>query len=232
MGTISLPTLLRGEPAPILAGLQAATWPRTIGSVITIVLGAGLYGAAMGCWRAPEQALFVAIKFPLIILLTSFGNALINAMLAPLLGLNVSLKQSFLAVLMSFTIAAAILGAFSPIAAFVIYNAPPLSNDLQRTTFSYSFIQLMHVGVIAFAGIAGNARLLHLLRHLSPSKAVAGRVLFAWLAINLLLGSQLSWNLRPFIGSPGLPVQFLRPDAFKGNFFETVFSSFQRVLSD
>ena len=90
----------------------------------------------------------------------------------------------------------------------------------------------MHVGVIAFAGITGNARLLHLLRHLSPSKAVAARVLFAWLAINLLLGTQLSWNLRPFIGSPGLPVEFLRADAFKGNFFETVFSSFQRVLSD
>ena len=89
----------------------------------------------MGCWRAPEQALFVAIKFPLIILLTSLGNAFINAMLAPLLGLNVSLKQSFLAVLMSFTIAAAILGAFSPIAAFVIYNAPPLSSDFQRRPF-------------------------------------------------------------------------------------------------
>ena len=50
-------------------------------------------------------------------------------------------------------------------------------------------------------------------------------VLFAWLAGNLLLGSQLSWILRPFIGSPGLPVEFVRPTALKGNFYETVFRS-------
>ena len=47
-----------------------------------IVAGAGAYGAAMGWWRDPSQALFVAVKFPLIILLTAAGNALLNAMLA------------------------------------------------------------------------------------------------------------------------------------------------------
>jgi LmbE family N-acetylglucosaminyl deacetylase len=41
---------------------------------------------------------------------------------------------------------------------------------------------------------------------------VAWRVISAWLAANLFLGSQLSWILRPFIGSPGLPVEFLRHD--------------------
>jgi len=54
---------------------------------------------------------------------------------------------------------------------------------------------------------------------------VAGRVLLAWLVGNLFLGSQLSWMLRPFIGSPGLRVEFLRSDAFSGNFYEAVFRS-------
>ena len=71
--------------------------------------GAGLYGAAMGWWRDPQQALYVAVKFPLIILLTTPGNALLNAMLAPLLGLNIPLRQSCSAILMSFTVTAAIL---------------------------------------------------------------------------------------------------------------------------
>ena len=62
-------------------------------------------------WRAPLQALYTAIKFPLIILLTTLGNGLLNAMLAPLLGVNLGLRQTLLAVFMSFTIAAAILGA-------------------------------------------------------------------------------------------------------------------------
>src|SRR5262249_7836898 len=157
---------------------------------------------------------FVAIKFPLIILLTTIGNALLNAMLAPLLGLNLGLRQSFLAILMSFTIASAILGSFSPIAAFAIWNAPSLSVDANVSAGTYAVIQLMHVLVIAFAGIVANLRLVQLLQQLSGSVAIARRVLFAWLAGNLFLGSQLSWICRPFIGSPGLKVQFLRDNAF------------------
>jgi hypothetical protein len=185
----------------------------------------------MGWWRAPLAGLFVAMKFPLIILLTAVGNALLNAMLAPLLGLNIRLRQSFLSNLTSFTILSAILGAFSPLAAFLVWNAPPLGQDVARAGTTYSTIQLTHVAVIAFAGVAANLRLVQLLRELSGSPVVARRVLLAWLAGNLFLGSQLTWILRPFIGSPDLPVEFLRPAAFHGNFYETVFASLAHLLN-
>lgn len=90
---------------------------------------------------------------------------------------------------------------------------------------------LGHVLVIAFAGMAGNLRLAQLLHRVSGSGTVSRRVLLAWLAGNFLLGSQLSWILRPFIGSPGLPVAFLRPDAFNGNFYETVFRAGSHLIS-
>jgi len=192
--------------------------------VAVIVAGAGGYGAAMGWWRDPMQALYVGIKFPLILLLTTLGNALLNAMLAPLLGLNLTLRQSLLAVLMSFAITSAILGAFSPLLAFVVWNAPVMLPDV-KSTLPYALIKLTHVIVIAFAGVAGNVRLFQLLTQLGGSKAVAKRVLLAWLAVNLLLGSQLTWIARPFIGAPQLPVAFLREGAFKGNFYENVFST-------
>jgi hypothetical protein len=185
------------------------------------MVGAGLYGAAMGWWRDPLQALFVAIKLPLILLLTAVGNALLNAMLAPLLGLNITLRQSLAAVLMSFAIVSAILGAFSPLIAFVVWNAPPMSPDV-KSSLTYGFIKLSHVVVIAFAGIVGNARLFQLLAQLGRSRAVGRRVLFAWLSVNLFLGSQLTWICRPLIGSPQLPVAFFREGAFKSNFFEDV----------
>src|SRR5712671_1561436 len=120
-------TLLRGEAETISAWSECWNTRRFVLHGAVIALGAGFYGAAMGWWRDPQQALYVAIKFPLIILLTTLGNALLNGMLAPLLGLNISLRQSFLAVLFSFTIASAILGSFSPLAAFLVWNAPPLS---------------------------------------------------------------------------------------------------------
>src|SRR4051794_4255057 len=172
--------LLRGEAAPISAWTERWSLGRLAVCGAVIMLGAGFYGAAMGCWRAPQQGLYVAIKFPLIILLTTFGNTLLNAMLAPLLGLNINLRQSFLAVLFSLTIASAILGSFSPLVAFLVWNAPPLSaSTSELSSGTYSFIQLTHVGVIAFAGLTANLRLAQLLKHLSGNSTVARRVLLA-----------------------------------------------------
>jgi hypothetical protein len=224
--------LLRGE-AELLHGWLHSGGLRVTRDLAVIVIGTGCYGAAMGWWRAPEQALYVALKFPLIILLTTLGNALLNAMLAPLLGLNLTVRQSLQAVLLSFTIAAAILGAFAPLAAFLVWNAPPLVPGASRS-LAYLGIKLVHVGVIAFAGVVGNARLFQLLTRLAHGdRHIARRVLVAWLLGNLFLGSQLSWILRPFIGAPNLPVQFLRPDiAFQGNFFENVWHTIISFCTD
>lgn len=197
-----------------------------------ILLGAGLYGAAMGWWRAPLAGLYVAIKFPQIILLTTIGNAMLNAMLAPLLGLQASFRQSFLAILMSFAIASAILGAFSPLVGFLVWSAPPMTADGAQSIGTYSFIQVTHVVVIAFAGIVANCRLVQLLQELSGNLATARRVLISWLASNLFLGGQICWIMRPFIGAPNLPVEFLRPTAFEGNFYETLFRGLRRLVID
>jgi len=221
--------LLRGEPERIAAWTGQWRVRRLALHVAVIIVGAGLYGAAMGWWRDPQQALYTALKFPFIILLTTAANALLNAMLAPLLGLNIPFRQSFSAILMSFVIAAAILGAFSPLMAFLVWNAPPMSSATPSES-TYNFIKLTQVAVIAFAGITGNVRLFQLLSRLSGRRAVASRVLFAWLAGNLFLGSQLSWILRPFIGSPSLPVEFFRATALHGNFYENVFHSLLQIL--
>jgi hypothetical protein len=226
-----VPVLLRGEIVPIQGWMREWSVTRLMFHVLVIIGGTAAFGAAIGCWRAPMQAVFTGAKFPLILLLTAFGNGLLNAMLAPLLGVNITTRQSLLAVLMSFTIAAAILGAFSPLMFFLVWNAPALTaaNESARTT--HSMILLALVAMLALAGIAGNFRLLELLRSLSGDARGARRTLIAWLAGNLLLGSQLSWILRPFVGSPSLPVEFLRAEAFHGNFFESVFRTIRHLIS-
>jgi hypothetical protein len=226
----SVGTLLRGDVAALTAWTADWRVSQVARDVILIVLGAGLFGAALGCWRDPWQALFAGLKLPLILLLTTTGNALLNAMLAPLLGLRIAFRQSFLAILASFALAATILGAFSPLAAFVIWNAPSLAAGADNFT-THAAILLLLVAVIAFAGIAANLRLLQLLRSLAGDGGASWRVLLAWLGVNLFLGSQLSWILRPFIGSPNLPVEFLRNDAFDGNFYEAVFRSAVRLFN-
>jgi hypothetical protein len=229
MHPAEISTLLRGDSRIISAWVKTWNAWRFALQIMVIVLGAGFYGAAMGWWRDPQQALYVAIKFPLIILLTTLGNALINGMLAPLLGLNIPFRQSLSAIVMSFTIAAAILGAFSPLIIFMVLNAPDMAAK-SLSVSTYNFILLAHVSVIALAGVTGNVRLFQLLAKLGGGRTVALRVQFTWLAGNLFLGSQLSWILRPFIGSPTLPVEFIRPTAFHGNFFEAVLHSLRQIF--
>ena len=225
-----LPVLLRGEPQIISTWVRGRTGARMSLYVVVILIGAGAYGGAVGSWRAPEQALYTAIKFPLVILLTSLGNSLLNGMLAPLLGLNIGFRQCLLVIFMSFTIAAAILGSFSPLILYMVWNTPPAATATSADAAAYGFMQLATVGVIAFAGVMANIRLLPSLRELSGSRAVAFRVLFAWLVGNLLLGSQIVWVLRPFIGNPATSVEFLTKNTFEGNFFEAVFHDLSRLI--
>src|SRR5215213_3425633 len=122
-----IPTLLRGEPQPIQLWIAHWSAARLCLYVAVIVAGTASFGLAVGAWRDPAQGIYTAIKFPLIVLLTAAGNGLLNGMLAPLLGTNISFRQSLLAVFMSFTIAAAVLGACSPLVYFMIWNAPPFA---------------------------------------------------------------------------------------------------------
>jgi hypothetical protein len=184
----------------------------------------------MGSWRHPLQSFYTGLKLPLVVLLTTFGNALLNGMLAPLLGMNIGLRQSFMAVLMSFAIASIILGAFMPIVLFLVWNTTSSSVTSGAAFAAYGFMQLTHVALISFAGTLGNVRLMPLLDRLSSNVRVVRRVLFAWLAGNLFLGSQICWVLRPFVGRPDMPVEFLGARPFEGSLYETVFNVLRDLI--
>lgn len=219
--------LCGAEPAGLREALAAeGSW--LLFALLVIVAGSGAYGATIGLGRAPLQAAFTAVKFPLLILLTTAGNALLNGMLAQLLGLGISFQQSTLAIVTSFAVASLVLAALVPVTLFLWWSAPPFASA--QAVLAHNATLVAHVAIIALAGATGNAALLRLLAALSGSRARAGRILAAWLAGNLLLGSQLSWIMRPFIGSPALPIEFLRADALRGNFFEATWRAVANLL--
>jgi len=226
----SVASFLRAETPCIRGWIVSRTTGLTGFCIAAIVVGAGSYGAAIGSWREPLQSLFTGIKLPLAILLTTMGNGLINGMLAPLLGLNVTLRQSLVLVLSGFAVTALILGGLSPVALFLVWNTPPLNGTTQLSSPEYGFLQLMLALFVAAAGVMGCARLWPLLREWSGSARVGGRVLCAWLATNLFLGSQVCWVLRPYIWDPTGPVRFIGREYFRGSLFETVFEAFLRLV--
>lgn len=194
-----------------------------------IAVGCAIYGGVMGLWREPAQGVYTAVKMPLLIFLTCGGNALLNGMLAQVLGSGLGFRQTSLAILMSFTTASVILAALSPVVFFIYLNTAPPVVALKLAP-SHSIMILCDVIFIGYAGIVGNQRLLGLLVARCGERQLARRVFWSWLAGNLLLGAQISWILRPFIGSPLLPVQFLRDNPLHGNFFETVFNTVMNIL--
>lgn len=221
--------LLRGEAdllerwTRLRSAKQVALW------IAVIVVGCGFYGASMGSWRSPLQSFYSGMKLPLVVLGTAFGNGLINGMLAPLLGLKLGVRQSLAAVLMSFTIASVILFGFAPLVLFLIWNMPAMPPDLRLNSPQYSLVLLVEVAGIAIAGIASVLRLAELLRRLSGSPTVTTKVLFAWLCLNLLLGAQLSWILRPFVSLPDTAVGFLMEHPFQGNFYEAIITALRAL---
>ncbi len=225
-----------GERLRLLCSAEPEGLRRALGSegswfvfsVVVIVAGSGAYGATIGLGRAPLQAACTALKFPLLILLTTAGNALLNGMLAQLLGLGISFRQSALAIGTSFALASAVLATLTPVTLFLWWSMPPFSSA--QAIVAHNATLVVHVALIGLAGATGNAALFRLLAALSGSRARAGKILAAWLAGNLLLGSQLSWIMRPFIGSPALPVEFFRADALRGNFYEATWRAVANLL--
>lgn len=58
---------------------------------------------------------------------------------------------------------------------------------------------------------------------------LARRVFFTWTIVFAVVGAQMGWVLRPFIGSPGMPFELFR--ARESNFFEAFFRHLGNLFS-
>jgi hypothetical protein len=141
-------------------------------------------------------------------------------MLAQVLGSGLTFRQTLLACLMSFTTFALVVGSLSPLVFFMVLNTPA-PTDAGAAQWHAIFL-LANTSIVAYAGVVANYKMLSVLDEMTGDRRVALKVLMAWLAGNLFVGAQLSWNLRPFFGNPSLGVQFLRDEPFRGNFYQDV----------
>jgi hypothetical protein len=214
---------------PAADWLDAISTKRAGAVAVIAVAGLMVYGFSIGYWRSPLMGVYVAIKLPLLIIFTLAGNGLLNGLLGLLLGTGLGFRQSLFALLSSFALAALILGSLAPVTWLLAVNAP--APDSPGAVMAHSAYLLTHTLLIAFAGITANLHLHAMLGNKAPTKAAATITLLAWLGGNAFLGAQFSWILRPFFGSPSLPVAFLREDPMRGNFYESVWRSLDHATS-
>lgn len=200
---------------------SASTDPGWLRLLATLVVNAALYGAVLGVWQGARLALYAAIKLPLLLLLTALLTAAFNLLLGRLLGLTVAVRETARLAIACLARAAALLGALAPVAALFALSAPPPGFAARST---HNLLYLLHTGLVGAAGLTAVVLLRRRLGAIASTPRVARLVLCGWLASFALVGSEVAWALRPFVGSVYLPIAFVRRDALDGNVFEFVWT--------
>ena len=95
------------------------------------------------------------------------------------------------------------------------------------TIKNYSLVKLVHVLVWTISGIAALRFFGKMVRKLDASLAKNGQLMFFWMMTFGLVGAQMGWMLRPFIGDPDEPFRIFRN--FGGNILIDVFRSLRRL---
>jgi hypothetical protein len=157
--------------------------------LVTIALGAAVFGVATGSYRGGLQILAAGVKFPLIELIMA-------AICAPALGaLNAAvhgktdLRRDFVLILSSFALTSLVMAALAP----VMLLARCYSMGYHRTA-------IIMFGACAVAGVAGVSLLLKgLTGGTEKDRRIVGVVLAA---VAIIAGSQVAWFFRPYIGRP------------------------------
>lgn len=183
------------------------------------IAGSACLGLALGgSSGSVALAVFAAVKVPLLLAATTLlclpSFFVVNTVLG--------LRDDFLAACRGLLAAQAMLGlglgALSPAVVW-----------LSLSVFDPYALTLLDAGMFALASWAAQQVLR---RHYEPliRRDVRHRLaLRGWLVLYAFAGVQLAWVLRPFRGTAGFAVQFLRPEAFEQNAYVVLLEHFARL---
>jgi hypothetical protein len=191
---------------------------------LLMVVSAALYGTVLGWWHGPRLASYVAVKLPLVLLLTSTFTMLFAWVAARAVGLTLRFAQVGALTFLGLATASVLLASVTPIAWLFTATAVPPPSPAART--AHNVLYLTHTVLVGMAGLAGTRNLWRALRATRAPLPAVLTTYVTWLLAYALVGGEVAWMLRPFVGSvsPDFPVVFLRDDALRGNVYEFMFS--------
>ncbi len=178
---------------------------------LVVLLAGPVYGAFMGSFalRSAERlpmVLYAAAKVPLLIFVTTAVCLPGYFVLSTVLGLRADFGRALRSVLAGqagLTVALASLG--------------PLTRFAYVSGLDHRRALLFNAAMFAVATVVGQVVMLRWYRPLLRQPERGGRhraMLWAWLVMYAFVGVQMGWMLRPFVGSPGMPVAFFRDEPF------------------
>jgi hypothetical protein len=247
-GETTQPELLREGTIDVQAG----------GMAVMIVLLGVIYGLCMGSYALLKelpanlatdyprhmQLIATTVKVPALFYLTLLVTFPSLYVFNALVGSRLTLVSVLRLLIASLAVNLAVLASLGPIVLF-----------FSLTTTSYPFIVLLNVAAFSLTGILGLAFLLQTMHRLTGPVAVPApeppkdadqqspldlptgqslarstRLVFkCWILLFGVVGAQMGWVLRPFIGAPGLEFEWFRDR--HSNFFLAVLHTLGNLLA-
>jgi hypothetical protein len=166
------------------------------------------YGAMMGvfggvCGERLWQVFYSALKVPLLLVVTFFIGLPSFFVLNTLLGLR-----------RDFVEAARALVATQAGLAVVLASLAPFTLLWYASSADYLAALRFNGLMFAAASFTGQWLLRQYYEPLIRRNRRHRWMLWAWLATYVFVAIQLAWVLRPFVGAPNSPVQFIRPESW------------------
>ena len=187
-----------------------------IKQVLFIFLFSFLYGVVMGSYNGLLQSFVTGIKVPCLILLSLLICFPALYVIQYMIGSTMTIYQMTNIIFSGFIVFTTIALSFAPIVIFFMI-----------TSNNYAFLKLLHVAIFTFSGIFAVKTIIDGLTFSCEKKNIypkLGMKIFKiWVVILAFVSSQLSWNLRPFVGSRDLPFELFRKR--ESNFYVAVIQS-------
>ncbi len=174
-----------------------------------------VYGGIVGSYGGGWQIASSAIKLPALYLITLSICVPTLYFFDILFGSKLNFKQYVTMALTSVAVISVLLFSFAPVVLFFLisvrdYKFFLLLNVVVMVLTGCVGVRLFYKGMVDMAGPDGFEQKLRL------------KLLQGWVVLYGLVGSQLGWTLRPFVGSSDRAFQIFRPE-IEGNFYSQVF---------
>lgn len=186
-------------------------------ALLTLMVAAIAFGAAVGAWRGGRQILFAAMKMPVGIVGTLALAAPAFYALAAVFGRAWPLRS----------VLSLVLSAGARFALVLLAMTPPLWLTINFGA-PYEIIKLTATLVYGLAGLAGLEVLVRGLGDGPGSKTTIS----LFVGVFLLIGAQNAWVLRPYLGTPGQTEVHLFTREREGGLVVQLYRTIQQLAGD
>jgi len=202
---------------------------KAIGQMALVALACFMiYGFVMGTYNHfPRQSISSMIKLPVVFLISLLVCLLPLYLIGILLNLRLYFRQIAGLFIMGVCATSLVAVCMAPITAFCLFTV--------KSTMRYNMIMMVNVIVLGIAGFVGVAYVLRGSRFMAKKREQetgmpmkSRRVLWLWMLVYALVGIQLAWELRPYMGREGLPFELKRSST--GDFYSTTVQTIGEIL--